>query len=190
MLISRFDLAAIMPLAGARIDEFVLPLHGAMDEYDITTPERAAAFIAQIAHESGQLRYVAEIWGPTRLQAGYDQRADLGNTRDEAVRIATAHGSTPGRWWKGHGLIQVTGYDNHLSCGKALGLDLLNNPKQLEEPYAATRSAAWFWNSRKLNGLADQGEFRAITKKINGGLNGIQDREAYYNRAKKALGVE
>lgn len=191
MLIGRKELKFIMPVASdSRIDDFLLPINGTLDEFSITTPERSAAFLAQVAHESGQLMYTRELWGPTKTQSGYDNRQDLGNTRPEAIAISKWRNDTPGHLWRGAGLIQVTGYDNFLACSLALFKDdrALLHPEMLEEPYDATRSAGWFWDSRHLNGLADQpGTFRAITKKINGGLNGIQDREAYYARALKVL---
>lgn len=120
-----------------------------------------AAFIAQIGHESGQLVYVREIWGPTPAQTKYEGRADLGNT-------------VPGDGLKcrGRGLIQITGRANYAACGEALGLDLINHPELLEQPQYACMSAAWFWATKGLNTLADAGDFDRITKRINGWLNG------------------
>lgn len=168
-----------------RLALFAGHLDAAMKEFDISTPERAAAFLAQISHESGGFRYVREIASGD----AYDTRDDLGNTHPDAVRIAAEHGSTPGRWWKGRGLIQVTGFFNYKRCGDALGLDLLHQPHLLEEPRDACRSAAWFWASKGLNELADRGDFRRITLRINGGLNGYEDRLRYWERAKEALGA-
>lgn len=182
-MISLKQLQKIMIHAGPRAACFLVPLNDAMDEFGIDTPARQAAFLAQVAHESGSLRYVCEL----ASGLAYNGRADLGNTRPEAVRIAAEHGSTPGPWWRGHGLIQVTGYDNHAACGAALGLDLLHDPCLLEEPVHAARSAAWFWQTRNLNALADAGDFERITRKINGGLNGQADRLAFYQRATEAL---
>ncbi len=182
-MITREALAAIMPRAGWKIDVYLVPLMESMIEFEIDTPKREAAFLAQIAHESADLRYTTEI----ASGAAYDHRADLGNTKADAIRIAAEHGSTPGPWWKGHGLIQVTGYDNHLACGQALGYDLLNHPQRLEEPEAAARSAGWFWASRRLNDLADREDFETITRRINGGLNGFTARLAYWERAKYML---
>lgn len=182
-MVTLEQLKKIMPNAGQRAQVFLVPLNDAMDEFGIDTPARQAAFLAQLCHESGSLRYVSEI----ASGMAYNGRKDLGNTKPEAIAIAAQHGSTPGPWWKGHGLIQVTGYDNHLACGTALGLDLLNEPTLLEQPVHATRSAAWFWASRNLNDLADTGDFERITKRINGGLNGYDDRLAAYDRAKEAL---
>ncbi|MGK2829261.1 glycoside hydrolase family 19 protein [Ralstonia pseudosolanacearum] len=193
-LITAAQLHAIMPLAGARADVFAPVLADVMLFRQINTPTRIAAFLAQVGHESGQLRMVRELWGPTPVQRRYDGRADLGNTNPEAIRIARAHGSTPGRWWLGRGLIQTTGYTNNLACGQALGLDLLNHPELLEQPTNAAASAAWFWLQRSLNRYADRGDFLGLSVAINGknkdGLpNGWQDRQDLWDRAKKALGM-
>ena len=91
--------------------------------------------------------------------------------------------------FKGRGLIHITGRNNYYECGKALGVDLITNPELLETNDLACRSAAWFWASRGLNDLADRGDFERITKRINGGLNGYQERLVYHARAKTALGV-
>lgn len=171
-MITADELRAIMPHAGARADTFRDPLRQAMQEFEIDTPARMAAFLAQIAHESGSLRYVREI----ASGEAYEGRSDLGNTQPgDGVR------------YKGRGLIQVTGRANYAQCGAALQLDLLAHPELLEEPLNACRSAAWFWKSRGLNELADRGDFKLITKRINGGYNGYQDRLTYYTRAQGVL---
>jgi putative chitinase len=184
------QLLEIMPAASAiRVEQFAGPLNAAMREFGIDTPKRQAAFIAQLAHESGCFRYVREL----ASGEAYNGRISLGNTRPEAVEIATRNNSTPGPFFKGRGLIQITGYDNYASCSKALFQDkavLTGNPALLERPDLACRSAAWFWDSRSLNSFADAGDFEAITRKINGGLNGYADRIAYHQRALKVLAVD
>lgn len=181
------QLLAIMPYASSTRAELFLPfINAAMQEFGITTPERQAAFLAQIAHESGSLRYVREIADGS----AYDNRADLGNTRPEAIDIALSNNSTPGRFWKGRGLIQITGFDNYCACSRGLFNDeatLAHNPVMLERKELAARSAAWFWWSRGLNAFADAGMFEKITRRINGGLNGQADRLAYFHRAQEAL---
>lgn len=174
-------LMTIMPLARERARMFLNPLNDAMREFDIVAPARVAAFLAQVAHESGQLQYTRELWGPTPAQQGYEGRADLGNLLPG-----------DGRRFLGRGLIQITGRANYLACSRGLYGDaeiLLAQPALLEAPDAACRSAAWFWYDRGLNALADAGDFRAITRRINGGYNGWQDRAAYYARAKAILGI-
>ena len=186
-MLTLAQLLEIMPHAGKdRAAQFLPHINSAMLEFAITTPARQAAFLAQIAHESGSLRYVREI----ASGSSYDNRADLGNTKPEAVALAELAGTTPGRYYRGHGLIQITGYSNHLACSRALLRDdsVVSNPAVLERDDLACRSAAWFWDSRGLNAFADAGDFETITKKINGGLNGQADRLAHYERAKKVLG--
>ena len=117
-----------------------------------------------------------EIWGPTKAQAKYEGRADLGNS-------VKGDGSK----YRGRGLIQITGRANYAECGEALGLDLLTHPELLEKPQHACMSAAWFWSSRGLNTLADAGKFDTITLRINGGQNGAADRRALYARALEVL---
>lgn len=158
----------------ATIAEFIEPLNAAMKEFDIDNPLREAAFLAQIAHESGGLHYVEEL----ATGEAYEGRADLGNTHPG-----------DGRRFKGRGLIQITGRHNYEKCGEALGVELLRNPELLEEEDLACRSAAWYWQSRGLNELADKQDFKLITKRINGGFNGYKDRCAYYERALDVLGV-
>ena len=176
MPITTQQLQQILPNAGQSAGVFVSALNTAMNHYQIVGTKRVAAFIAQIGHESGQLKYVKEIWGPTKAQARYEGRADLGNTV-----------VGDGQKYRGRGLIQITGRANYGACGEALGLDLINHPELLEKPQHACMSAAWFWASRGLNTLADAGSFSKITQRINGGQNGAADRQALYAKALKVL---
>jgi putative chitinase len=168
------QLLAIMPSAGMRAVVFLDPLNAAMSEFGIDTAIRQAAFLAQVGHESGQLLYVKEL----ASGAAYEGRADLGNTQPgDGVR------------YKGRGLIQITGRANYTTCGFALELGLVEQPELLEESDNAARSAGWFWYNNQLNELADNDDFLSITRRINGGTNGLADRQVLYARAKKALGV-
>ncbi|WP_395600207.1 glycoside hydrolase family 19 protein [Pseudomonas sp. B19125] len=176
MPITEQQLLQILPNAGRNAGVFVPVLNTAMGRYGVVGNLRVSAFIAQVGHESGQLRYVREIWGPTAQQLGYEGRADLGNT-------VKGDGSK----FRGRGLIQITGRANYATCGEALGLDLINQPELLEQPQYAAMSAAWFWSTRGLNTLADQEDFVKITRRINGGLTGQADRQALYDRALKVL---
>ncbi|NNB54246.1 glycoside hydrolase family 19 protein [Pseudomonas fragi] len=176
MPITVQQLLQILPNAGPVAGIFVPVLNAAMVHYQIIGPKRVAAFIAQIGHESGQLKYVKEIWGPTAAQAKYEGRKDLGNT---VVGDGTKY--------RGRGLIQITGRANYMACGEGLGLDLINQPELLEKPQHACRSAAWFWAIKGLNTLADAGEITKISKRINGGSNGLQDRLALYKKACEVL---
>ena len=176
MSITRQQLLQILPNAGPVAGVFVPLLNTAMVRYQIIGQKRIAAFIAQIGHESGQFKYVKEIWGPTAAQARYEGRKDLGNT-------VAGDGSK----YRGRGLIQITGRTNYMACGDGLGLDLIKPPELLEEPQHGCMSAAWFWATRDLNTLADAGQFDKITRRINGGQNGAADRQALYARALKVL---
>lgn len=153
------------------------PINAAMREFGISTsPDRIAAFLAQIGHESGRLRYVREIWGPTPVQERYEGRADLGNTQPG-----------DGKRFMGRGLIQITGRANYAQISDALGEDFVRFPGLLERPEFAARSAGWFWASRGLNELADAGDHRRITRRINGGLNGLEDRLLILAAAQREL---
>ena len=181
MPINQQQLLQILPNAGAKAGVFAPALNTAMQRYQIVGTNRVAAFIAQIGHESGQLVYVREIWGPTAAQRGYEGRADLGNTV-----------AGDGLKFRGRGLIQITGRANYAKCGEALGLDLINHPELLEQPQYACMSAAWFWATNGLNTLADAGDNANIGSIINTGRkgrvpNGAQDRAALYAKALKVL---
>ncbi|QRO02433.1 LysM peptidoglycan-binding domain-containing protein [Archangium violaceum] len=172
--VSVQQLRAIMPnLSEARANELLPHLNSAMAEAGINTPRRQAAFLAQLAHESGQFRYMEEI----ASGAAYEGRADLGNTQPgDGVRF------------KGRGPIQLTGRANYRAAGRALGIDLENNPTRAADPDVGFRTAAWYWNNRNLNSYADAGNFDAITYRVNGGYNGKASRDAYYARALQVLG--
>lgn len=176
MPITEQQLLQILPNARSQAGVFVSALNTAMQNYQIVGPKRMTAFIAQIGHESGQLQYVREIWGPTDAQKKYEGREDLGNTL-----------TGDGRKYCGRGLIQITGRANYAACGEALGLDLVAHPELLELPQHAAMSAAWFWKQKGLNELADKDQFNTITRRINGGLNGLQDRLDIWSRARAVL---
>lgn len=177
-MIDLIDLKTICPLARSeRLGQLLPFLNATMVEFVVNTPMRQAAFLAQLAHESGQFRYLAEI----ASGEAYEGRVSLGNTS-----------AGDGRRFKGRGLIQVTGRANYAACSIALfgnPSTLLNAPELLEYPENACRSAGWFWDSRRLNQLADIGDMKTITKRINGGFNGFEDRMKFYSRAKIVLGV-
>ncbi|PJC99464.1 chitinase [Janthinobacterium sp. BJB1] len=161
-----------MPLARSRATAFLAPLNAAMLEFGITTPARVASFLSQVAHESGQLLYVREL----ASGQAYEGRVDLGNTqRGDGMRF------------RGRGLLQVTGRANYGACGKALGLDLLAKPELLEQTLNACRSAGWFWQTRGLNALADAGDQIKVTRRINGGVNGLAERLALFAVAQRVL---
>jgi len=184
VFISKQQLKEIVPhIKSKNLDLYLEPLNEAMYEFGINTKPRVSAFVAQLAHESGSFHYVKEM----ASGSAYDDRDDLGNRMPLAIEIADNNGTTAGKYYKGRGLIQITGFYNYRDCGVGLGLDLINNPELLEMPYEACRSAAWYWDSRELNLLADRSEFRKITRKINGGYTGIAERFEFYFNALKIL---
>lgn len=152
----------------SRIEKFLGPLNQTMEEFEINTPQRIRMFLAQIGHESGQLRYVQEI----ASGSAYEGRKDLGNTHPG-----------DGQKYKGRGLIQVTGRKNYRLLQEDLGIPVLDNPELLEESQNAARSAGWFWKRNNLNALCDLNLFQKLTRRINGGLNGYADRYKLYQRA-------
>ncbi len=155
-------------LSAGRAAELTPHLNRAMAEAGITTRRQKAAFIAQLAQESGGFKYFEEL----ASGAAYEGRRDLGNTRPG-----------DGRRFKGRGPIQLTGRANYRAAGRALGLDLENNPELVSRPDVGFRVAAWYWKSRGLNSIAESGNFREVTRRINGGYNGLAVREQYYRRA-------
>lgn len=169
------SLKRIMPYASqANINKYLPELIKLMPMFSINTPLRQAHFIAQVAHESGSLNYVKEL----ASGQAYEGRKDLGNiNKGDGVK------------YKGRGLIQCTGRSNYLSFQKYLGgaPDIMNHPEYLEQPHLAVMVSCWFWKTRGLNELADTDSFVTITKKINGGTNGINERKAFLIRAKKEL---
>jgi putative chitinase len=180
MRLTLEQLLRILPEAGKRAAAYLPHLLVAMEKHQINNPKRIAAFLAQIGHESGYLRYAREIWGSTDAQKRYDTRADLGNTPEL---------DGDGKKFLGRGLIQITGRRNYQLVSLILFGDerLLAAPELLEQPEWAAESAAWFWMKEGLNELADRGEFKQITKRINGGLNGYADRLKIWARAREVL---
>jgi putative chitinase len=180
-------------------------LNETFEKYEINTPKRQAAFIGQCGHESASFKVLEEnlnysakglvaTW-PSRFQniefaseyerkperianKVYGGRADLGNTED-------------GDGWRfhGRGLIQLTGRSNYTVCGLALGKPFAEHPELLLEPDNACLSAGWFWNKRGLNALADNEDWTTITKRINGGTIGLQDRIDRTHKAMDILGA-
>jgi len=135
-----------------------------LNGYHINTPLRLAHFLAQIDHESGGFKHLTEL-GNRAYFNKYEGRKDLGNTEVGA-----------GFRFRGRGYIQVTGRYNYLQLSKDTGIDFVNNPDLLATEVNAVVSACWFWSKRKLNALADKDDLIGITRRVNGGLNGLEDR--------------
>jgi putative chitinase len=173
MLLSINQLTKIYQFAPLkRLKKFLPHIRATLERFEINTPQRIRMFLAQIGHESGELRFVREI----ATGEAYEGREDLGNTQDgDGVR------------YKGRGLIQITGRRNYEQCAEYFGLPLLENPELLESPELATLAAGWFWYRNNLNSLADSGDFIKVTKRINGGTNGLKDRQRLYALACKYI---
>ena len=171
-MITILQLKSIMPNAGSRAEVFLPYLNKYMTLYGICNRMRVRHFLAQIAHESGELRYTKELASGRE----YEGRRDLGNVKaGDGVR------------YKGRGLIQITGRCNYTRLSRSTDVDFVSNPQLLELPRWAVMSACWYWDEHGLNQLADKDALTAITKKINGGTNGLQERLKYLSRAKKVI---
>ena len=170
------QLKAIMPrLPAAKREAFLPFMQAAMREFEVNSPAREAAFAAQLAHESGQFQFMEEIWGPTDAQRRYEPPGTL------ATRLGNTEPGD-GKRFKGRGPIQITGRANYARFGGLLSVDLLATPERAAQPELGFRIAALFWRTKKLNELADQvtaDAFKEITRRINGGFNGLADREAF-----------
>lgn len=180
-MLTDSQLMRIMPHLKAERAALMLPhLNATMARCEVNTLLRTAAFVAQLAHESGEFRFMEEIWGPTAQQRRYDPpdrlARDLGNTQ-----------AGDGKRYKGRGPIQITGRANYKRFGELLGLDLVGQPELASQPGVGFLLSGMFWVSRGLNEFADAQDFVKITKRINGGTTGLADRQAFYERAKAVL---
>ncbi len=180
-MLTDVQLRQIMPnLAAAKLALYLPPLNAAMQACGVNTMLRTAAFIAQLAHESGEFRWMEEIWGPTDAQRRYEPpnalAAKLGNTQ-----------AGDGKRFKGRGPIQITGRFNYAKYGGLLGIDLIADPARAATPEVAFATAGLFWTTNGLNELADAQQFVTITRRINGGTNGLADRQQYYAKAQAVL---
>ncbi len=184
MHITEQQLLRILPNARSKAGVFVSPINEAAKRWQINTAKRMAAFLAQVGHESGHLLYVRELGG-----TAYLARYDTGKLAERLGNTPEADGD--GQFYRGRGLIQITGRANYMACSLALFNDtrLLAQPQLLEEPGWAVHSAGWFWKSKGLNALSDTGDFLRITRVINGGTSGLAERREIWERARQVLGV-
>ena len=183
-------------------DKWEIPLNQVFVKYDLDTPKRQAAFIGQCAVESANF---------TRLQENLNYSAQrltqVWPSRFPNISMAEPYANNPeklanfvyagrmgnlqdGDGWKfhGRGLIQLTGRENYANCGSGVGVDLIDNPDLLLTPQYAVLSAGWYWNKKGLNALADTQEYGAMTRRINGGLTGLDERIAKITKALQVLG--
>ncbi len=210
-LLTTSILVSIMPKADG--NKWVKVLNDAMDRFFINTPYRAAAFLAQAAHESGELCCLAEnlYYSASRLMQVFPKRfPTLGKAKlyeknpgklanyIYADRLGNGNEASGDGWkYRGRGIFQLTGRGNYREVGKGLNIDLENNPISVEEPPNAALTAAYFWKSHGLNELADDQnndnddeDFVTISIKINGGRVGLADRQAYWKKAKAAFNIK
>ncbi|HGP4162307.1 TPA: glycoside hydrolase family 19 protein [Pseudomonas aeruginosa] len=208
MLITEQQLLQIFPNAGHRAGFFVPALNVAMERFGITAPVRGAAFLAQVGHESSQLTRLVENlnYSAQGLAATWPSRYRGADGKPNALALNLARhpqaianntyasrngdgdeASGDGWRYRGRGLLQITGRANYRAAAGGLDQPLEVEPELLEQPEWAALSAAWWWSTHGLNELADRGEFAAITRRINGGLNGHAERQALWERAKRVL---
>lgn len=207
VVLTREALADIAPQASAEnLDKYLGPLNEVLPTFDINTPLRVAHFLAQVGHESGAFRFVSENlnYSAKALRAVFgkyftsDEMAEEYARKPEQIanvvyadRMGNGDTDSGDGWrYRGRGLIQLTGKDNYQAMSDAVGKDLVSDPDQVaDDPALTIASACWYWQSRKLNEYADQDDIRAVTRRVNGGYHGLQDREAYLERAKNALQI-
>lgn len=181
-IVTAAHLRAIAGAKAPRVEEIADAFNASAGKFGLDRELRAAHFMAQIAHESGNFRYVREIWGPTSAQSRYEGRTDLGNTR-----------SGDGKRFMGRGLIQITGRANAReftawACKHYPDApDFEADPALMERFPWALVGAFWYWDTRRLNALADKDYLEGVTKVINGGTNGLADRRVKLALAKKAF---
>jgi putative chitinase len=172
-MITREMIKAIAPNSKNEIiDPLVIYLNKYMPKYEVNNYLRVCHFLAQAAHEAASFRTLEEY----ASGAAYEGRRDLGNTqRGDGVR------------YKGRGIFQLTGRANYRDIGKKIGMDLENNPELAESPEVSVLTALEYWKSRNLNKWADEDNVERITRLINGGLNGFEDRKKYLARCKQVI---
>nr|DAH52680.1 MAG TPA: Chitinase A [Caudoviricetes sp.] len=174
MRVTRAQLLKVMPNARKRVDKYLPYFNELAEKYHIDTKLRWAHFLAQIAHESGELRYTKEL----ASGKAYEGRKDLGNTQQgDGVK------------YKGRGFIQLTGRSNYSKFQSYSMQPVLEKPELLEEPELCVDVTMWFWETHGLNVLAEQDNLKAIRKRINGGYNGLAECEKYLKRAKEAMEI-
>lgn len=188
-------------LAAPYLNEF----SAVAEENGINTPLRAAHFLAQVAHESGWFKYNKEnlnysakalrsVFGKyfpsMELAQQYERKPEKIANRVYANRMSNGDEASGDGWkFRGRGLIQLTGKDNYKSFSKDRGMDFVAEPEKVAEPKWALDSAAWFWSKRGLNAYADKDDVLTVTKRINGGTNGLDHRKQCLAAFKKALNL-
>lgn len=175
-MITASMLRQIAPDAeGALLEQLASAMVATLPLYGIDTPLRVAHFVAQAAQETDGFATLEE-YGTTNYFRRYDGRKDLGNTEPG-----------DGARYHGRGVFQLTGRANYRSVGKSLGVDLEGCPELAADPALSVRIACDYWKARGINAMADADDLQGVTRKINGGLNGLADRRAYLDRARPLI---
>jgi putative chitinase len=186
----------------AMADKWLIPLQFTCDKFEVNTPERIAGFLAQIGHESGGFRFTSEnlnyraealtrLW-PSRFPPGvaesYAMQPEKIANRAYCDRMGNGDEASGDGWkYRGRGLIQLTGKDNYAAFSLDADNEALVNPDLVAEPELAALSAGWFWKKNGLNALADVKDIVGMTRRINGGTNGLDDRQMRYSRLMSVL---
>lgn len=207
-LLTAAQITAAIGCTEAAAARYATPLSITCERYHLDTPARLAAFLAQIGHESARLARVTEnlnysatglaLTWPNRYRGGDGQpnaTAQRLHRNPEAIanhvyadRLGNGPEHTGDGWrYRGRGLIQITGRENYAAVSRGLGINAITHPEILESPLYAALSAGWYWHTRNLNALADAADHVAITRRINGGTHGLDDRLALARRALQAL---
>ena len=187
----------------ATLEKYLEPLNRCFERFKINTPERVAMFLAQVGHESGGLKTVKENlnYSAERLvqvfpkyfrnvsAASYARNPEKIANRVYANRMGNGPEESGDGWkYRGRGAIQLTGKDNYSRFAKDMGMTLADVPSYLETPEGAIMSAGWFWDVNKLNAPSDAEDVEAATRKINGGVIGLEDRKKHYKKIKSIVG--
>ena len=204
MELTKEQLKQLLP-KNPYIDQWYNALSQLLPDYEINTPQRIAAFLAQCAHESGEFVWLAEnlnykaaslrkvfpkYFPDDATAAAYAGKPEKIANRVYASRMGNGdEASGDGYRFRGRGLVQLTGKNNYQACGEALNKDLVSDSDYLATPEGAARSAGWFWQQNGCNEVADTGDIEKCTKIINGGTIGLEERTAHWEKAKSVLGA-
>ena len=201
-MLSTEQMKTVLPMMNWEKAQMYIPyITTILPKFNLDTPLRKAHFLAQVAHESGGLKYAAEnlnysaqglrsVFGKyfktIDIAASYARKPEKIANRVYADRMGNGNEASGDGWkFRGRGLIQLTGKDNYQQFAKDYGIDCVKNPDLLLDPQFALASACWFWQKRNLNAFADKDDILMVTKKINGGINGLNDRQQYLDSFKR-----
>lgn len=203
MRVSAHDLAAAGLCAKEAADRWAAPLSETMERFKINTPMRAAQFLAQVAHESGGFRLTVENlnysadallrvfrkYFPTdEMARAYARQPEKIANRVYGGRMGNGDEASGDGWrFRGRGLIQLTGRSNYAAFARDMAIDVIREPDRVERAPLAAISAGWFWDRNNLNVIADTGDVEAVTRRVNGGTHGLDDRRRYYENAMRAF---